>query len=52
MLYLDKCRSIRAMFLYSCKVVVFGQKWLSSGKVVVFGQVSLYSGKAVVFRKK
>ena len=40
-------------WLYYCKVVVFGQKWLHSGTLVLIGQSScilakwLYSGKVV-----
>ena len=45
-------------WLYSGKVVVFGQKGLFSGKMVVFGQSGciweewLCSGKVVVFGRK
>ena len=35
---IDKSGCNRAKWLYSGKVVVFGQKLLYSGKVVVFGQ--------------
>ena len=51
-MYLVKNGCIRA------KVVVFGLKWLYSFKVVVFGQNGciwakcLYSGKVVVFGQK
>ena len=43
---------IQAKWMYSGKVLAFGQKWLYSGKVVVFGQMWLYSGKVVVFGQK
>ena len=43
---------IRARWLYSGKVVVFGQKWLYSGKVVVFRQKWLNSDKVVEFEQK
>ena len=39
----------RARWLYSDKVVVFGQKWLYLVKLVVIGQKLFYSGKLVVF---
>ena len=51
--------------MYSCKVVVFGQKWLCSGKcdcikakvvvfdkVVIFGQSICIPAKVIVFRQK
>ena len=41
---------IRAKWLNSVKVVVFGQKWLYSGKKVVFGQSSCVREKVVLFR--
>ena len=40
------------MWLYLCKVVVFGEKWMYSGKVVVFGQKLLCSGKSGCNRAK
>ena len=40
---------IRAKWLYSGKVVVFGQYLYYSGRVVVFGKKWLYSCKVVVF---
>ena len=50
---------VRAKWLYSSKVVVFGQKLFYSGKsgcsgakVVVFGQKWLYSGKSCFIRAK
>ena len=64
MVVIEKSGCIRAMWLYSSKVDVFGQKWLYSGKsgcvrakVVVFVQSAcirakwLYSGKVFVFRQ-
>ena len=40
------------MWLYLCKVVVFGKKWMYSGKVVVFAQKLLCSGKSGCIRAK
>ena len=43
---------------FSCKVVVFGQKWLCLGKIVVFEESGcirtkvVYSGRVVVFGQK
>ena len=37
----------RAEWLYSSKVVVFGQKWLYSGKVVIFGKNGCIRAKVV-----
>ena len=42
---------IRINWLYSGKIVVFGQKWFYSGNKVVFGEKWLYSGKVVLFRQ-
>ena len=42
---------VRAMWLCSGNVVVFGQKLLFSDNLVVFGQNYLYSGKLVVIRQ-
>ena len=39
-------------WLYSAKVVVFGQKWLYSGKSGCIRAKLLYSGKVDVFRQK
>ena len=44
--------SIRAKWLYSDKVVLFGKKWLYLGETVVFGQKWLYSSKVVVLGQK
>ena len=49
---LRKSGLIRARWLYSDKVVVFGQKWLYSGKSGYTRAKGLYSGKMVVFGQK
>ena len=50
---------IRSKWIYSGKVVVFGQKWVNSGKVVVlwkqvvfFGQSGCIRAKVVVIGQK
>ena len=43
---------VRAMWLCSGNVVVFGQKLLFSDNLVVFGQNVLYSVKVDVFGQK
>ena len=43
---------IWAMWLYSGKVVVFGQSVFNSAKVIVFGQRLLYSSKGDCIQAK
>ena len=49
----SSCIRVKVLFsrkwLYSCKVVVFGQKSLYSRKSCYFRTKLLYSGKVVVF---
>ena len=40
------------MVLFRAKVVVIGQKWLYSGRVVVFGQSCCNREKLVVIEQK
>ena len=49
---LGKSGSNREKWLYSGKVVVFGQKWLYSYKSCCICTKWLYSGKVVVFGQK
>ena len=48
-MYLGKMCCICAKWLYSDKVVLFGQSGCIRAKVVLFGQKWLHLGKVIVF---